>query len=65
MQLLTIGENMKYKLTYTSTVSAVVEVEAKSIQDAEDKFDKGEISLADAKEIGEDNFEVNSIEEVE
>ena len=55
---------MKYKLTYTSTVSAVVEVEAKSIQDAEDKFDKGEISLSDAKEIGEDNFEVNSIEEV-
>jgi len=56
---------MKYKLTYTSTVSAVVEVEAKSIQDAEDKFDKGEISLSDAKEIGEDNFEVNSIEEIQ
>ena len=54
----------KYKLTYTSTVASVVEVEAKSIQDAEDKFNKGEISLADAEEIGEDNFEVNLIEEV-
>ena len=55
---------MKYKLTYTSTVSAIVEVDAKSIQDAENKFNKGEISLADAKEIGEDNFEVNSIERI-
>ena len=54
----------KYKIHFISNVWETVEVEAKSIKDAEDKFDKGEIDLSDAEEMGKENLQVDMIEEI-
>ena len=54
----------KYKVHFTSDVDETVEVEAKSPKEAEDKFLKGEVDLAEANEEAKENLKVYLVEEI-
>lgn len=54
----------KYKIHFTSNVWETIEVDAKNIKEAEEKFDKGQIDLSDAEEMGKENLQVDMVEEI-
>jgi hypothetical protein len=54
----------RYKIHFTSNVHETIEVEASSKKEAEDKFNKGEIDLSEAKEEVKENLKIDSTEEV-
>ena len=54
----------RYKIHFTSNVWETIEVDAKNIKEAEEKFDKGQIDLSDAEEMGKENLQVDMVEEI-
>ncbi len=52
-----------YKVNYTADIWEVVEIEANSKKEAEDKFHAGEYEEA-GEEMGRENVKVDLIEEV-
>ena len=54
----------KYKVHFVSDVYETIEVEANSPKEAEYKFLKGDVDLADAKEEVKENLKVDTVEEI-